>query len=59
MDEFEAKYKTSKYYLDAPEFTRLHFAAIMNYPDIAETLISQGNDVNAKDIIYHNINIIY
>ena len=39
--------------------TPLHFAAIHNSKEIGELLISKGADINAKDIIYLNIGILF
>ena len=37
--------------------TILHVAAMRNLNNIGELLISKGADINAKDIIYQNIDI--
>ena len=37
----------------------LHFAAMGNSLWIGELLISKGADINAKDIIYQNILILF
>ena len=39
--------------------TPLHFAAWLNSKEIGELLISKGADINAKDIIYLNIIILF
>ena len=39
--------------------TMLHYAAIFNSKEIGEILISKGADINAKDIIYLNIKILF
>ena len=39
--------------------TPLHIAAEKNSKEIGETLISNGADINAKDIIYLNIIILF
>ena len=38
--------------------TPLHYAAENDSKEMLELLISKGADINAKDIIYLNINII-
>ena len=38
--------------------TPLHYAAKSNSKEVGELLISKGADINTKDIIYLNINII-
>ena len=38
--------------------TPLHWAALFDSNKIGELLISKGADINAKDIIYQNMNII-
>ena len=47
--------KNSNYQNDGKRFSRLHFAAIKNYKEIGEILLTKGADVNAKDIIYQII----
>ena len=37
----------------------LHYAAANNSKEIGELLISKGADINAKDIIYLNILILF
>ena len=37
----------------------LHIAAINNSKEIGEVLISKGADINAKDIIYLNMIILF
>ena len=37
----------------------LHFAAMENLTEIGELLISKGRDINARDIIYLNIIILF
>ena len=37
----------------------LHYAARNNSKEIGEILISKGADINAKDIIYQNIKILF
>ena len=39
--------------------TPLHYAAEKNSKEIGELLISKGADINAKDIIYLNIKILF
>ena len=39
--------------------TPLHIAAEKNSKEIGEVLISKGADINAKDIIYLNIGLIF
>ena len=39
--------------------TPLHYAAENNSKEIGEVLISKGADINAKDIIYQNIRILF
>ena len=39
--------------------TPLHIAAEKNSKEIGEILISKGADINAKAIIYLNINILF
>ena len=39
--------------------TPLHYAALKNLKNIGEILISKGADINAKDIIYLNIEILF
>ena len=39
--------------------TPLHYAAKSNSKEIGEVLISKGADINAKDIIYQNIIILF
>ena len=38
---------------DLNTLTPLHFAALLNKTEIAELLISEGSDVNAKEDYYH------
>ena len=38
---------------------QLHYAAVKNYKEIGEILISKGADINAKDIIYQNMKILF
>ena len=45
--------------LNKKNFTPLHIAAIYKKKDILELLISKGADINAKDIIYLNIIILF
>ena len=37
----------------------LHYAAKYNSKEIGELLISKGADINAKDIIYLNLIILF
>ena len=37
----------------------LHIAALHNSKEVGELLISKGADINAKDIIYLNIKVIF
>ena len=39
--------------------TPLHYAAQNNSKEIGELLISKGADINAKDINYQNIRILF
>ena len=39
--------------------TPLHIAAEKNSKEIGELLISKGANINAKDIIYQNIKILF
>ena len=39
--------------------TPLHYAAENNSKEIGEVLISKGADINAKDINYQNIIILF
>ena len=39
--------------------TPLHIAAFFNSKEIGELLISKEADINAKDIIYLNIKILF
>ena len=39
--------------------TPLHYAAWTNSKEIGEILISKGADINAKDIIYLNMKILF
>ena len=39
--------------------TPLHIAAENNSKEIVEILISKGSDINAKDINYQNIKILF
>ena len=39
--------------------TPLHYAAFKNSKEIGKVLISKGADINAKDIIYLNIIILF
>ena len=41
------------------ELTPLHYAGIKNAVEIGEVLISKGADINAEDIIYLNIIILF
>ena len=45
--------------LNAKNRTPLHYAAENNSKEIGEILISKGTDINAKDIIYLNILILF
>ena len=40
-------------------YTLLHIAACNNSKDMIEILISKGADINAKNIIYLNIIILF
>ena len=40
-------------------WTPLHLTAWRNSKEIGELLISKGADINAKDIIYLNIRIVF
>ena len=40
-------------------WTPLHIAAENNSKEIGELLISKGADINAEDIIYLNIGILF
>ena len=48
-----------KWKLNLKNFTPLHCAAEKNSKEIGEILISKGADINAKDIIYLNILILF
>ena len=41
------------------KFTMLHFAAVNNSKEMLEILISKGADINAIDIIYLNMIILF
>ena len=45
--------------LTKKDFTPLHFAALNNSKEMIELLILKGADINAKDIIYLNIKILF
>ena len=60
MKSFEEEYqKDSNYQNDREGFSRLHFAATKNYKEAGEILVTRGADVNAKDIIYQIIEILF
>ena len=60
MEDFLAQYKQSDYYTKDPDqFTQLHYAAIKNLRDIGEKLISDGAEIDAKDITCQKIKFIY
>ena len=44
---------------DFKNTTPLHYAAETNSKEMIEILISKGADINAKDIIYLNMIILY
>ena len=46
-------------YSNYTKFSKLHYAAKNNLKEIGEILISEGADINAKDIIYLNIKILF
>ena len=52
-------YGLSNYKNDPEHFSLLHYAAKKNSKEIGEVLISKGADINAKDIIYLNIKILF
>ena len=39
--------------------TPLHYSTINNSKEIGEILISKGADINAKDLIYLNIKVLF
>ena len=45
--------------INKKNYTPLHYVAERNLTEIAELLISKGADINAKDIIYLNIIILF
>ena len=45
--------------MNKKNWTPLHIAAQYNSKEIGELLISKGADINAKDIIYQNILILF
>ena len=58
--QFQIEYKQNSYYKKDPNgFSPLHFAALKNYMEIGEILITKGADVNAKDIIVRNMIILF
>ena len=60
MNAFQKEYEEDDEYKNDPEgFSALHFAAKKNSEEIAEILISRGSDINAKDIIYQRILIVF
>ena len=59
-DIFFMKYKKdTNYKKDPKEFSPLHYAAKENYQEIGAILISKGANINAKDIIYQIIIILF
>ena len=63
IEEFNAKFENDSEqfccHKDDPKFTKLHFAAKIDDKRMGELLISKGADINAKDIIYLNIIILF
>ena len=53
MINFEKEYQVTpeKSYPNR-RFLRIHFAAKKNYKEVVEILLSKGDYINAKDIIY-------
>ena len=45
--------------LNKANVTPLHFAAVKNLKEMGELFISKGADINARDIIYQNIIILF
>ena len=63
IEEFNAKFEndSERFYChkDDPKFTKLHFAAKIEDKRMGFWLISKGADINAKDIIYLNLRILF
>ena len=60
MKKFEEDWKKDEdYKKDSEHFSLLHFATKKNSKEIVEILISKGADINAEDIIYLNIKILF
>ena len=58
IDDFDAKYENDLNHKSDSKYTKLHFAAEDDSKEIGELLISKGADINAKMIIYLNIQIL-
>ena len=59
IDEFDAKFQNKFDSKRDSKFTKLHFAAMINSKEIGEILISKGANINAIDIIYLNLRILF
>ena len=59
IDDFDAKYENDSNHKSDSKFTKLHFAAKINSKEIGELLISKGAKINAVDINYINIKVLF
>ena len=59
IDDFNAKYENDSNHKNDSTFTKLHFAAMTNSKEMLEILLSKGEVINAKNIIYLIIRILF
>jgi len=59
MRDFETLYRTNPKHEKDPKYSKLHFAAKINYSIKGGQLISEGANVNAKDIHFQNLVFIF
>ena len=60
MKKFEEEYHNDSGYKNDPNgFSALHYVARNNSKELGEILISKGADINAKDIIYQIIKLLF
>ena len=59
IEAFNDNYANDSDHKSDSKFTKLHFAAKKNSKEIGELLISKGADINAMNIIYLNIKILF
>jgi len=59
MEAFNQEYQQDDSYKNDITYSSLHYATKKNLKEIVEILISKGADINAKDIIYQSLKILF